>query len=166
MKHLVDKTILVPFREELKYAVCIVSGWRFPAFRQGKHRVRLYTGRSFGALPRPQPLRRHKLHIICPAASGRAHSFRCVSSPNETRFAGLSFGWGESLKGVRMPREKKTEIITLRVTPPDKGRHPGACEKRKQNRHGLPVSLRSGQGDRAGGGSGQGASELRLRDGT
>lgn len=27
-----------------------------------------------------------------------------------------------------MPREKKTEIITLRVTPPDKGRHPGACE--------------------------------------
>lgn len=104
----------------------------------------LYTGRSFGALPRPQPLRRHKLHIICPAASGRAHSFRCVSSPNETRFAGLSFGWGESLKGVRMPREKKTEIITLRVTPPDKGRHPGACEKRKQNRHRLPVPLRPG----------------------
>ena len=28
MKHLVDKTILVPFREELKYAVCIVSGRR------------------------------------------------------------------------------------------------------------------------------------------
>ena len=27
MKHLVDKTILVPFREELKYAVCIVSGY-------------------------------------------------------------------------------------------------------------------------------------------
>ena len=62
-----------------------------------------------------------------------------------------------------MPREKKTEIITLRVTPPDKGRHPGACEKRKQNRHGLPVSLRSGQGDRAGGGSGQGASELKAQ---
>lgn len=45
----------------------------------------------------------------------------------------------------------------------DKGRHPGACEKRKQNRHGLPVSLRSGQGDRAGGGSGQGASELKAQ---
>ena len=38
----------------------------------------LYTGRSFGALPRPQPLKGRK---------------------------------------ERMPREKKTEIITLRVTP-------------------------------------------------
>ena len=53
MKHLVDKTILVPFREELKYAVCIVSGRRFPAFRQGKHRVRLYASRSSGQKPGP-----------------------------------------------------------------------------------------------------------------
>ena len=53
MKHLVDKTILVPFQEELKYAVCIVSGWRFPAFRQGKHRVRLYASRSSGRKPGP-----------------------------------------------------------------------------------------------------------------
>ena len=53
MKHLVDKTILVPFREELKYAVCIVSGRRFPAFRQGKHRVRLYAGHSSGQKPGP-----------------------------------------------------------------------------------------------------------------
>ena len=45
---------------------------------EGKHRVRLYTGRSFGTLPRPQPLKGRK---------------------------------------ERMPREKKTEIITLRVTP-------------------------------------------------
>ena len=49
-----------------------------PLFREGKHRVRLYAGRSFGALPRPQPLKGRK---------------------------------------ERMPREKKTEIITLRVTP-------------------------------------------------
>ena len=49
-----------------------------PLFREGKHRVRLYTGRSFGTLPRPQPLKGRK---------------------------------------ERMPREKKTEIITLRVTP-------------------------------------------------
>ena len=27
---------------------------------EGKHRVRLYTGRSFGALPRPQPLKGRK----------------------------------------------------------------------------------------------------------
>ena len=63
MKHLVDKTILVPFREELKYAVCIVSGRRSPAFRQGgrrspafrqgKHRVRLYASRSSGQKPGP-----------------------------------------------------------------------------------------------------------------
>ena len=32
----------------------------------------------------PGPRRRRKPHIICPAAGGRAHSFRCVSSPNET----------------------------------------------------------------------------------
>ena len=53
MKHLVDKTILVSFQEELKYAVCIVSGRRFPAFRQGKHRVRLYAGHSSGQKPGP-----------------------------------------------------------------------------------------------------------------
>ena len=53
MKHLVDKTILVPFREELKHAVCIVSGRRSPAFRQGKHRVRLYASRSSGQKPGP-----------------------------------------------------------------------------------------------------------------
>ena len=53
MKHLVDKTILVPFREELKHAVCIVSGRRSPAFRQGKHRVRLYASRSSGQRPGP-----------------------------------------------------------------------------------------------------------------
>ena len=53
MKHLVDKTILVPFREELKYAVCIVSGRRSPAFRQGKQSVWLYAGRRSGQKPGP-----------------------------------------------------------------------------------------------------------------
>ena len=46
---------------------------------------------------------------------------------------------------------------------PDKGGHPGACEKRKQDRHRLTVPLRPGKGDRAGGGSGQGASELKAQ---
>ena len=31
-----------------------------PPIWEGKHRVRLYTGRSFGALPRPQPLKGEK----------------------------------------------------------------------------------------------------------
>ena len=50
----------------------------------GKHRVRLYAGHSFGALPRP------------PAPEGE--------------------------REVSMQREKKTEIITLRVTPQTKDR--------------------------------------------
>ena len=37
--------------------------------------------------PRP-----HKLHIPRPAASGRSRPFRCSSSPNCKRFAGLQFG--------------------------------------------------------------------------
>ena len=32
--------------------------------------------------------RRDKLHIVCFPASGKTHSFRCPSSPNQTRFAG------------------------------------------------------------------------------
>ena len=38
------------------------------------------------------PRRRGKLHIPRFAASGKARSFRCSSSPNRTRFAGLWFG--------------------------------------------------------------------------
>jgi len=61
MKHLVDKTILVPFREELKYAVCIVSGRRSPAFRQGRAgqgRASIASGYTPAAVPgrSPDPL--------------------------------------------------------------------------------------------------------------
>ena len=55
-----------------------------PPFREGKHRVRLYAGHCFGALPRP------------PTPEGE--------------------------KGTIMQREKKREIITLRVTPQVKER--------------------------------------------
>ena len=41
--------------------------------------------RSAGVRPR-------KLHIPRPAASGRSRPFRCSSSPNSKRFAGLLFG--------------------------------------------------------------------------
>ena len=41
---------------------------------------------------RPPGSRRHKLRIIRPAASGKAHSLRCSSSPNRNRCAGLRFG--------------------------------------------------------------------------
>ena len=37
-------------------------------------------------------LRRHKLHIPRPAASGRSRPFRCASSQNRNRVAGLRFG--------------------------------------------------------------------------
>ena len=39
--------------------------------------------------------RRRKLHILCSAASGRAHSFRCSSSPHKIfDFAGTPLGQG------------------------------------------------------------------------
>lgn len=37
--------------------------------------------------------RRGKLRIIRFHAGVKAHSLRCPSSPNRTRFAGLRFGW-------------------------------------------------------------------------
>ena len=39
-----------------------------------------------------RPLRRHKLRIARFAASGKAHSLHCASSPHRTRFAGLRRG--------------------------------------------------------------------------
>ena len=38
------------------------------------------------------PFRPRKLHILRPAASGRAHPFRCSSSPNCDHFVGSQFG--------------------------------------------------------------------------
>ena len=64
------------------------------------------------------------------------------------------------LKGRKersMQREKKTEIITLRVTPQVKGAHPGQGAGAGPDRHRLPVSLWAGQEDRPGGRSGSGA---------
>ena len=46
---------------------------------------------SFPSLSPPSP-RRHKLRIPRFAASGKAHSLRCASSPHATRFAGLARG--------------------------------------------------------------------------
>ena len=64
--------------------MCIRDRWvtitGIPPFREGKHRVRLYAGRRFGALPRT------------PVFTGICE------------------------EGVLMQREKKTEIITIRVT--------------------------------------------------
>ena len=41
------------------------------------------------------PPRRHKLHILRPAANGRSHPFHCASSPHKIYdFAGTPFGGG------------------------------------------------------------------------
>ena len=53
-------------------------------------------GRRAAALPQTRQtrcwlLRRHKLHIPRPAASGRSRPFRCASSQNRNRVAGLRF---------------------------------------------------------------------------
>lgn len=40
------------------------------------------------------PPRRRKLHILRPAASGRAHPFRCSSSPHKAALCGGPFGGG------------------------------------------------------------------------
>ena len=51
----------------------------------------------------PSP-RRHKLRIPCFAASGKAHSLRCASSPHATRFAGLA--WGPRSCGFAAGKER------------------------------------------------------------
>ena len=75
-------TLLVKPLEEVRPALPV----GIPPFREGKHRVRLYAGRSSGALPRT------------PVFAGSYE------------------------EGVFMRKEKKTEIITLRVTPQTKDR--------------------------------------------
>ena len=52
----------------------------------------------------PPAARPHKLHIPRPAASGRSRPFRCSSSPNCKRFAGLQFG---SICLARKSRQKE-----------------------------------------------------------
>ena len=53
----------------------------------------------------PPAARPHKLHIPRPAAGGRSRPFRCSSSPNCKRFAGLQFG---SIWLVRKSMQKET----------------------------------------------------------
>lgn len=51
------------------------------------------------------PPRRHKLHIVRPAASGGPRSFRCSSSPHKAGFVGAPLGGGNPPVGraVRFP---------------------------------------------------------------
>ena len=57
---------------------------RFEAFGRG-------AGTPATSQMRCWLLRRHKLHIPRPAASGRSRPFRCASSQNRNRVAGLRF---------------------------------------------------------------------------
>ena len=58
-----------------------------PRFRMRRRRG--VIRRAVTAAPRARP---RKLHILRSAASGRTHTFRCSSSPNCNRCAGLQFG--------------------------------------------------------------------------
>ena len=60
----------------------------------------LFCGNAATVPPAARP---HKLHIPRPAASGRSRPFRCSSSPNCKRFAGLQFG---SICLARKSRQK------------------------------------------------------------
>ena len=55
----------------------------------------------------PSATRPRKLHIPRPAASGRSRPFRCSSSPNNKRFAGLLFGSVSVLPEKSMPAERQ-----------------------------------------------------------
>ena len=67
----------------------------------GIHRNCLFCGNTASVPPVARP---HKLHIPRPAASGRSRPFRCSSSPNCKRFAGLQFG---SICLARKSRQKE-----------------------------------------------------------
>ena len=60
--------------------------FRLLLFGQGLHRLVKFPSDV-------RPARRRMLHIPCPAASGRANSFRRASSPTATRSAGLAVGF-------------------------------------------------------------------------
>ena len=64
---------------------------------------------------RPPGSRRHKLGIIRLAASGKAHSLRCSSSPNRNRFAGLRFGRKRRLVTLWIPARPHSgaQAVTL-----------------------------------------------------
>ena len=61
----------------------------------------LFCGKAATVPPAARP---HKLHIPRPAAGGRSRPFRCSSSPNCKRFAGLQFG---SICLARKSRQKE-----------------------------------------------------------
>ena len=57
--------------------------------------------------------RPRKLHIPRPAASGRSRPFRCSSSPNSKRFAGLLFGSSSVLPEKSMQKRGAGREIAL-----------------------------------------------------
>ena len=70
------------------------------ALFSGIHRNCRASGNAATVSPTARP---HKLHIPRPAAGGRSRPFRCSSSPNCKRFAGLQFG---SICLARKSRQK------------------------------------------------------------
>ena len=129
MKHLVDKTILVPFREELKYAVCIVSGRRSPAFRQGKHRVRLYASRSSGQKPGPtlgRPVGPKGREKRKPPLFGRVS--RCVPSFGRGQQPCTPDGLGlvSGICGGRKKKQEKGQASKLPLCPVTSARSAGS----------------------------------------
>ena len=82
-----------------------------PRFRMRRRRG--VIRRAVTAAPRARP---RKLHILRSAASGRTHTFRCSSSPNCNRCAGLQFGSSPSC-GKRYGRKGRwgREIALTRL---------------------------------------------------
>ena len=74
-----------------------------PRFRMRRRRG--VIRRAVTAAPRARP---RKLHILRSAASGRTHTFRCSSSPNCNRCAGLQFGSSPSC-GKRYGRKDRLD---------------------------------------------------------
>ena len=79
-------------------------------------------------------LRRHKLHIPRPAASGRSRSFRCASSQNRNRVAGLRFCVflrTSAQRGLFLPRRTHTRC---------RGRKPHTAATRASRRRTVPAA--------------------------
>ena len=84
---------------------------------ESKERLTYPAGAGDQAENRAVVPRRHKLHIIHPAASGRLHSFRCTSSPNRNRYAGLRFGFvavSSAMNGRLKILEKNLSSLSFR----------------------------------------------------
>ena len=94
MEH--SNTTVSSGESELSHSICVCMPFSYSIRKSGcgllpANGIWQGAGTPATSQMRCWLLRRHKLHIPRPAASGRSRPFRCASSQNRNRVAGLRF---------------------------------------------------------------------------